>query len=209
MTLRLVNLGLPKSGTSTLARALRRGGLSCADHKVTTRTDKLPKTDAYVGDLLYRGLFDLSDPAAYLDGFDTVSEMSVVRDGQSIWPQTDFAIIDALRRLHPDLLFVATVRDAFAMSQSMLGWSNLGDRLHRTNIPGLPAGFGDTTKARMQWIDAHHAHLRTLFANDDRFLELDVGADRARDTLAAFLSIDLPWWGRRNANPVNRSWEAT
>lgn len=205
MSLKLVNLGLPKSGTSTLARALRRGCLSCADHKIIPRTDKVPKTETYVGQLMYQGLYDLADPAAYLDGFDTVSEMSVLREGKSIWPQTDFAIIDALRRLHSDLLFVATRRDAFQMSQSMLAWSNLGDRLEKTDIPGLPAGFGETSKARTQWIEAHHAHLRALFAGDDRFLELDVAAEDAREKLAGFMGIDLPWWGRRNANPMTNA----
>ena len=205
MSLKLVNLGLPKSGTSTLARALRRGCLSCADHKIIPRTEKIAQTEAYVGELMYQGLYDVGDPAAYLEGFDSVSEMSVLREGKSIWPQTDFAIIDALRRLHPDLKFVATRRDAFGMSQSMLAWSNLGDRLEKTDIPGLPAGFGETSKARMQWIEAHHAHLRALFAGDDRFLELDVAAEDARAQLADFLGIDLPWWGRINANPMTQA----
>ena len=208
MSLKLVNLGLPKSGTTTLARALRRGSLSCADHVITPRTDMLDKTEAYVGDLMYRGLYDLGDPAAYLEGFDTVSEMSVLREGKSIWPQTDFAIIDSLRTLYPDLLFVATRRNAFHMSQSMLAWSNLGDRLEETNIPGLPAGFGETSKARMQWIDAHHAHLRALFAGDARFLELDVAAPDARETLSRFLGVTLPWWGRTNTNPLTARREA-
>ncbi|WP_050930530.1 hypothetical protein [Aestuariivita boseongensis] len=205
MSLRLVNLGLPKSGTSTLARALRRGCLSCADHKITPRTDKIDNSETYVGELMYQGLYDLGDPAAYLEGFDSISEMSVLREGKSIWPQTDFAIIDALRRLHPDLLFVATKRDAFKMSQSMLAWSNLGDRLEKTDIPGLPAGFGETSKARMQWIEAHYAHLRAIFGDDPRFLELDVAAEDARGRLAAHLGIDLPWWGRRNSNPLTKA----
>ncbi len=158
---------------------------------------------------MYQGLYDTGDPAAYLEGFDTVSEMSTLRDGKSLWPQTDFAIIDALRRLHPDLLFVATKRDAFKMSQSMLAWSNLGDRLEKIDIPGLPAGFGATTKARTQWIEAHHAHLRALFQGDDRFLELDVAAPDARAQLSAFLGRDLPWWGKRNRNPLTKTPEAT
>jgi len=209
MSLVVVNLGLPKSGTSTLARALRRGSLSCADHKVTPRTDKVEKTETYVGHLMYQGLFDLGDPAAYLDGFDSVSEMSALREGKSLWPQTDFAIIDALRHLHPELLFVATKRDAFKMSQSMLAWSNLGERLEKTDIPGLPAGFGETTKARMHWIEAHYAHLRALFKGDDRFLELDVAAPDARKQLSAFLGRDLPWWGKRNRNPLIKTAEAS
>ena len=32
--LRVINLGLPKSGTTTLARALRKAGLHVADHRI-------------------------------------------------------------------------------------------------------------------------------------------------------------------------------
>ena len=204
MSLRLVNLGLPKSGTSTLARALRRAGWSCADHRM--QSDGHAK--AYVGKLIYDGLYDLGDPAALLTGYDSISEMSAMRDGLTLWPQTDFAVIDAFRRLHPDLKFVATRRESFAISQSMLGWSNLGDRLAAASIPGLPAGYGETTKARTAWIDGHYAHLRAIFTGSDRFLELDMGADDARAQLSAFIGRDLPWWGRRNANPLTHPAES-
>ena len=208
MSLRVVNLGLPKSGTSTLARALRRGCLSCADYKITPRTDKVPETEVYVGELMYRGYFDTGDPAVYLEGFDSVSEMSVLGDGRSVWPQTDFPLIQALRDLHPELRFVATWRDPFRMSQSMLAWSNMGERLERADIPGLPAGFGTTSKSRIQWIEGHYAHLKALFQGDARFLLLDVAAPNAREKLSAHLGIDLPWWGRRNTNPLARETEA-
>ena len=34
MSLRVVNLGLPKTGTTTLARALKMAGFKVADHRV-------------------------------------------------------------------------------------------------------------------------------------------------------------------------------
>ena len=117
-------------------------------------------------------------------------------------------MIDALRRRYPDLKFVATRRDAFEMSQSMIAWSNLGDRLVAQDIPGLPAGYGETTRARVDWIEAHYAHLRALFSGDNRFLELDVAAADARDQLAAHLGRKLPWWGRRNSNPLTKERES-
>lgn len=153
---------------------------------------------------MYRGFFDLGDPAAYLEGFDSVSETSVVGHGKSLGPQMDFAIIDSLRRLHPDLLFVATRRDAGAMSRSILAWNNLGERLEKAEIPGLPKGFGGTSKARITWIEGHYAHLRCIFTGDPRFLDLDVAAEDAREQLSAFLDVNLPWWGRRNANPLSK-----
>ena len=132
--------------------------------------------------------------------------MSVLRDGISLWPQTDFALIEALRQTCPDLKFLASRRDTFALSQSMLAWSDLGStRLPAHDIPGLPAGFGETTKERAQWIDGHYAHLQRIFAGDPAFLEYDVADPEARQKISAFLGTDLPWWGRSNVNPLSRT----
>ncbi len=206
MTLRVVNLGLPKTGTTTLARALRRAGLHVADHRIRPRqTEDASMKDAYVGDLLYKGFFETGNPSHHLQAFDAVTEMSVLRMGHSLWPQMDFSIIDALRLNNPKLKFLASSRDYFALSQSMLAWSDLGTaRLPASDIPGLPQGYGETTKEREQWIAGHYAHLRALFVDDERFLEYDIADPMARHKVERFLGIPLPWWGRANANPLSR-----
>lgn len=203
MSLIVVNLGLPKSGTTTLARALRLSGLKVADHRIRDKqATETAVQGAYVGDLLYRGFYDTGDPAALIPDFTAISEMSVLRDGRSVWPQMDFALIQALRVHHPGVKFLASRRDAFAMSQSMLGWSDLGtSRLPQHDIPGLPAGFGETSKEREQWINGHYATLRQLFAGSDDFLEYDVN-EQSPVVISAFLGRDLPWWGRLNRNPL-------
>jgi len=173
MSLRVVNLGLPKTGTTTLARALRRSGMHVADHRIRAKqTENTELHGAYVADLLYRGFYETGDPGAYLTDFQAISEMSVLREGRSLWPQMDFALIDALRTHHPGVKFLASNRDPFALSQSMLAWSDLGTaRLPGSNVPGLPEGYGETSAERIQWIKGHYAHLRALFAGDDSFLE--------------------------------------
>ena len=203
MILRVVNLGLPKSGTTTLARALRHAGFRTADHRIRPRqTTDATLHHAFVGELLYRGYFQCGDPGAFLQEFDAVSEISCLGDGKSLWPQTDFGVIDALRRYHPGVKFVATWRAPFELSQSMLAWSDLGTgRLPAEAIPGLPPGFGDTTKERETWITAHYRHLRHIFRGDPSFLELDIAAPDAADRLSAHLGVDLPWWGHANRNP--------
>lgn len=207
MSLVVVNLGLPKSGTTTLARALRRSGLRVADHRIRGRqTKNTAIIDAYVGELLYNGYYDSGDPAALIPEFAAISEMSVLRKGRSIWPQTDYALISALKHHHPEVKFLASRRDAFAMSQSMLGWSDLGTaRLPQKDIPGLPAGFGETSKQREQWINGHYATLRHLFKNSPDFLEYDVSDDNAPQLIGEFLGRKMPWWGKLNTNPVLKS----
>lgn len=204
MSLSVINLGLPKTGTTTFARALKEAGLKTADHRIRRfQTSDNSKQGAFVADLLYRGYFETGDPATHLAEFDAVSEMSCLREGKSLWPQMDFAIIDALRRHNPDAAFVATRRPTWDVSLSMLGWSDLGvARIPEGDIPGLPKGYGETSKERETWIDAHYAHLATVFAGDAKYLELDVTARDARQQLADHVGHDLPWWGQANKGKV-------
>ncbi|KIC48548.1 hypothetical protein [Tateyamaria sp. ANG-S1] len=205
MTLKVVNLGLPKTGTTTLARALRRTGMRVADHRIRPRqTENTELHDAFVADLLYRGYFETGDPGFYFDGFDGISEMSLLREGRSLWPQMDFGLIMAIRAHHPGVKFLASSRDPFNLSQSMLAWSDLGTaRLPAGNIPGLPEGFGETSVERMQWIEAHYAHLRAIFRDDEDFLEYDIADPDAKDLIGGFLETPIHWWGKTNVNKLN------
>jgi hypothetical protein len=198
MPLKLMNLGLPKSGTTTLGQALTAAGLRVADWKVRAGQSTVR---GYVGRLMYDGWFSTGDPWQHLSDFDAATECSIVRDGLNLWPQTDWGLISALRHRHPGIRFVLTVRPAARISDSMGRWSNLGRRrLPDAAVPGLPEGYGATDAQRIRWIEGHHAFCRQVFAGADDFLELPVEAPDARDRLAGFLGIDLPWWGVANAN---------
>jgi hypothetical protein len=207
---RIINLGLPKSGTTTLAHALRIAGLRIADYRIRKRqTPDRTLHNAFVGEMMYQGYFTTGDPLHGLDLFDGFSEISTLREGVSYWPQMDFGLIEAIRTHHPGARFLATWRPPEALSNSMLRWSNLGsERLPEGHVPGLPAGFGNKPEHRVQWICAHYAHLERLFTNDPAFLMLDVGARGAADTLGAFVGRDIPWWGKANRNPSKPSRES-
>ncbi|WP_323785343.1 sulfotransferase [Thalassovita sp.] len=198
--LRVINLGLPKSGTTTLARAMKIAGLKTADYRIRRRqTQNIDLHGAFVGKLMYDGYFHSGDPLSLMQEFDAFTEVNALREGLSLWPQTDWGIIDAIRQHHPGAKFLLSYRDPKAISDSMLRWSNLGvERLPKNAIPGLPLGYGETGHERVQWIEAHHAHIRKLFAGDDGFLEYDLADKSAKDKIADFLGIDLKWWGRAN-----------
>lgn len=203
MRLRVVNLGLPKSGTTTLAHALKLAGLRVADYRIRRRqTPEAERHNAYVADLMYRGYFETGDPLAHMDDFDGFSEVSCLTPFRTLWPQTDFGLIQSIRAAHPGVRFVASRRDARAMSDSMLRWSNLGtERLPAGDVPGLPAGYGATTRERITWIDGHYAHLRAVFAGDPAFLDYDTAEPDSPARIAAHIGRDLPWWGKANRNP--------
>lgn len=202
--LRVINLGLPKSGTTTLGRALKMAGLKTADYRIRAHQvkDDDERNAAFVGDLMYRGYFHTGDPLAHLEDFDGFAEISTLRGGRSLWPQMDFGLIRAIRKNHPGTRFLASRRDAFDISQSMLAWSDMGlDRLPQGTIPGLPEGYGETTKERVQWITSHYENLTQLFENDACFMEFDISDPSAAKKISAHIGIPLPWWGKVNSNP--------
>ncbi|SEL03357.1 hypothetical protein SAMN05444413_105106 [Roseivivax marinus] len=197
----IFNLGLPKTGTTTLARALRRAGLRVADWKIRARqTDDPDLAEAFVGRVLYEDRFASGDPLARLGGFDAITEASALAAGESLWPQTDWALLDAIRTRHPDTRFLLSARDPEKTARSMMRWHDLGtSRLPRNTVPGLPRGFGGTEAELAAWVDGHQRFAAEMFGRG-RFLAFDIEDPGARDEIAAFLRIDLPWWGRANAN---------
>lgn len=207
MGLKVVNLGLPKSGTTTLAKALAHAGYSVADHRLRDREENKPgRRRVFVSDVLYRGLYDYGDPMAMMQEYDALSEISKLHGRHSVWPQFDFGLLLTIRRLHPGVKFIATRRDAVAHSRSIMNWTNLGKtRLPQSHIPGLPPGFGASELEQRRWITNHHLALNQFFRGDDDFLEIDVSAPNSRRRLARFLGHNLPWWGKANVNIRQRA----
>ena len=199
--LRVINLGLPKTGTTTLSRALRRAGLHVADWRIHDRQTKRDDIKGrLVGQILYRDYFETGDPLARLEEFDAVTEMNALRPDNNFWPQTDFGLINALERHHPGVRFVLSRRDPEATARSMMNWGNLGEkRLPDNDVPGLPRGFGGSVSDLMRWIEGHHAFCRRVFAGKGNFMEYDPADPEVRAKLGGFLGIEMPWWGRANA----------
>lgn len=198
--LRVVNLALPKTGTTTLTDALRHAGLSVADWRIrpgqSTRSD-IPRM--HIGKIVYDDYYASGDPLARLDEFDVINEMSAVREDRSLWPQTDWGLISAIRAHHPGVKFILTMRDPEKTANSMMRWNNLGKRrLPQADIPGLPRGFGRTEAQLAQWQRAHYAFCHHVFEGAAHFMSYDVEDPDAPDKISAYLGIDLPWWGQSN-----------
>ncbi|WP_293573132.1 sulfotransferase [Phaeobacter sp.] len=197
----VINLGLPKSGTTTLATALSAGGFSVADHRLKERESRSDPDQerVFVGALLYQGLYESGDPMALMPEYDALAEISYIYGKHSVWPQFDFALLQALRHHHPEVKFIATRRDTAQHARSITFWSNLGtQRLPNSTVPGLPVGYGKTRDQQMRWIDGHYGALAQWFRNDPGYLEIDVADPDAQAAVSAFVGCDLPWWGKTN-----------
>jgi len=197
-SLRVVNLGLPKSGTTTLGEALKQAGMKVADWKIRPGQSQMR---GFVGKLMYDGWFKSGDPLQFLTDFNAFTEIDVIREGKNYWPQSDWALLSAIRALYPGTKFVLTHRDPVKHADSMRRWSNLGTfRLPENAVPGLPPGVGRAPGELERWIEGHAMFCRHVFTGAPDFLEYDIEDPAAHDRLADFLGIDLPWWGTANAN---------
>lgn len=204
--LKIVNLGLPKSGTTTLGEALKRAGLQVADWRIDTGQSRDGQLDGrFVGELMYDGYFRHGDPLALMPEFAAFTEIDVLRTGMNLWPQCDFGLISAIRQHHPGARFILTHRDSARLSHSIGRWSNMGTtRLPGNDIPGLPQGYGASDAERMRWIEGHYAFCRAIFRGADDFLEYDVEDTGAPGRISAYLGLELPWWGVADAATKTR-----
>lgn len=194
----VVNLGLPKSGTTTLAKALHRAGFKVADWMVREEDGR---KRGFVGRLMYLGYFETGDPLQFMQDRDAFTEISVVRRGRNYWPQMDWALLDAIRKHHPGTKFTLSWRDPAKHADSMRRWSNLGrTRLPESHVPGLPMLHGDEPGELERWIEGHHTFCRHVFRGDPDFMEYEVSDTDAQSKLSAHLGVDLPWWGQANVN---------
>lgn len=197
--LKVINLGFPKSGTTTLGEALKQAGMRVADWKIRPGQSKTMR--GFVGRLMYTGYYKTGDPLHYLHDFDAFTEIEVVREGKNLWPQTDWALLAAIRAHHPGAKFILSWRDPAKHADSMRRWSNLGrTRLPANAVPGLPEGFGAEPGELERWIEGHIAFCRQVFRGSKDFLDYDIADPQAKDRIADFLGLDLPWWGKANTN---------
>ena len=204
----IISLSLPKSGTTTLADALREAGLRVADWRIRRHeTDTVAIQDQLVAQLMYEDYFDSGDPLARLGEFDAITEMNAVNKNVSFWPQMDVGLLTTIERLYPNVRFLLSRRDPEKTARSMLNWNNLAkERLPRNNVPGLPRPWGNQHSHLVRWISSHYAFCDRLFEGRDHFLAVNPEDNDAAEQISAFLDVDLPWWGRSN---TTEEWLAT
>lgn len=196
----IISLSLPKSGTTTLAVALRHAGLKVADWRIRRHeTETVALHDQLIGPLMYEDYFRSGDPLARLGEFDAITEMNAVNKNLSVWPQMDSGILAAIQEHYPQVRFLLSRRDPERVANSIMNWNNLGkERLPRADVPGLPRPFGGEVSDLVRWVKGHYAFCETVFRDNPNFLAYELEAPDVRDRISDFLGLPLPWWGAAN-----------
>ena len=194
--MKLMAIGFPKSGTTSLTRSLETSGLKAAHWQ----DDKY----RFVGQLIYHAVVNGLDPFAHLQGYDAVTQADVClpRRGMNYWPNLDFAVLRAIRRAHPTCLFVLNYRRPEAICESLMNWRGMQTRLERSEIPGLPAGAGATREQLMTWIENHFDACRAYFATDDHFIEIDIESPDVPQQLGRALGTQIKGWADHKPDAI-------
>lgn len=189
---RLLLVGLPKSGTTTVHRALTESGLTSAHYKWQ---------GVFCGELMYRSYLRGVDPLLWLPECVTQADVCSMADRINLWPQMDYGLLDKVREVHPEIVLALNTRDPDAVIRSITGWKDYRSRLVRADVPGLPVGAGREDDELRDWIVNHYQRMRFYFESRKvRSVEFDIAWKEAPDILGAALGIKLAWWGVENAS---------
>lgn len=198
----IISLSLPKSGTTALARALRKAGRSVIDWRIRKRqTDDPALAGRFIAEVMYEDYFDSGDPLARLTNYDAISEMNAVNGQVSMWPQTDSGLLAAILTHHPDTKFLLSMRKPEAVAKSIMGWNTLGEvRMPRADVPGLPKPYGGNVDQLSRWVAGHYDFCHRFFQGAPNFLAYDLDDPDVKAQIADFVGFELPWWGKANVN---------
>ena len=189
--MKLFIVGLPKSGTSTIHKAIDCSGMRSVHWKSYSQ-------GLFVGPSIKARYDDGEDPLTDWQGFDAITQADYIDDRVSIWPQMEPEMLAAIRRHHPGCRFLLNYRDPEAVVASVMQWGDLRYRLSKLGAPGLPPGAAETDNGLLEWIEKHYRQVRARHANDPLFCEIDIAASDARKRLGDFIGLPIEWWGVEN-----------
>ncbi|WP_197018369.1 sulfotransferase [Sphingomonas sp. URHD0057] len=191
--MKLMVIGFPKSGTTSLTEALTASGFRPAHWRT--------HAGRFVGSLIYQAIYRGLEPFALLERYDAITQADVCLPSLQLnfWPNLDFAVLSAIRRAHPTCLLLLNYRRPEAIADGIMKWDDLQQRVAMSSIPGLPVGVGDKREELITWIENHFDACRRFFAGDEHFLELDIESAVAPARLSKALGMEIVGWADRKA----------
>lgn len=193
MSFKALGVGLPKTGTTTLCKALSKAGINA--HHQTFR-----KEYPHIGELMLQAYEEGFLLDEYVGGYtEAVTQLDTLRRGKSIWPQMNHEMLCAFVKQFPNAAIILHTRDPEKTLTSIKRWKDLRTRIERA--PGLYAGCSD--KVVIKWIENHYANMRRIFSHHPLYTEFDIEDPdhEIRHKLEGVLGRTIPWWGIKNANP--------
>jgi len=207
----IINLGFPKSGTSSLFDYYSCGQVASSHHKCKQET---------CGECVFSNLKAGRAPLDECGNYAFYGQLDIDGinyDGQGIWPGNEHALcyfpqISALQELHdayPNASFTLTTRPPAHWLASVTGWSNMQQRLVGCDLPGLPEGAGKTDEELVTWYSDHLNHVRAFVAANPShgpLLEIEIEGYSAGQVLEEATGIPASCWGKANCKSSCKFW---
>ena len=192
----VVLIGFGKSATTTLNNALSSVGYNSFHHDI--RSNPLSK-------LVYESYYKNNDPYLVFDKYSpfALTQIDTLFPELSldIFPQLDYDLLSKGFE-NESVSYILNYRDPDKLVQSFARWKN-GDymsRLIKSDLKGLPAGYGKNKEELILWINNHYSKCRSLFSHSDRFIEVDIESKYFKETVESFLGVNFNSWGMYNKN---------
>ena len=182
-----INLGFPKSGTSSLYDYYTCGNVGSSHHKCKLET---------CGECVFANVEAGRAPLDSCGNYAFYGQLDIDGigyDSEGSWPGDKHALcyfpqLSALQELHdayPTARFTLTTRPPAHWLASVDGWG-LRDRLVDCNLPGLPEGKGADDQELMAWFSSHLDTVREFVAANPShgpLLEIDIEDDSTGQVL--------------------------
>ena len=186
----VIVVGLPKTGTTSVARYFKCGGGRRVSHW-------LCKDNELCGPIIRNNVRSGKPPLFETGNFDVYAQMDV-EDPPCYFPQVE--ALDEIHKAHPNSTFIFNSRNISSWVKSVRGWNNMGNRLTQCNITGFPAGVGKTDAELMGFYYSQLQRVRDFVAlhPSHRLVEVQIDSPDAGMVMKNAFGIDKKCWGRTN-----------
>lgn len=196
-----LNLGFPKTGTSSLHKFFECGGLRSAHY----RCNRVDSCARCIRQSVEAGGEPLE--LCELGGnnkFDVYAQM----DDGHYFPQIE--VLDDIVAAYPEATLFLTFRNMTKWYNSLKKWPprkrgpHLNDKLRENNITGFPTGVGKNVSEFSDWFCNHVQRVRRV-VNDNPSLtlvEVDIEDSNIAKRMSDMFEIDESCWGHANVNPI-------
>lgn len=154
----IINIGMPKTGTSSLSTFLNQQGFRCAQWQVgDTKIGNEMELSIRSGRQLFGDYLSDFNCITQLDCCDWVSQAENL--SKCIWPQHD--LLSELVSRYPAAKYVYTTRNTTTWFDSVSRWGDFLDRIRFSNTPGLQYGASDADIKK--WYEAKQETAQRFF----------------------------------------------
>ncbi len=195
-----LNLGFPKTGTSSLHKFFECGGLRSAHY----RCNRIDSCARCIRQSVEAGGAPLELCELGGNNIDVYAQM----DDGNYFPQIE--VLDDIVAAYPEATLFLTFRNMTKWYNSLKKWPprkrgpHLNDKLRENNITGFPTGVGKNVSEFSEWFCNHVQRVRRV-VNDNPSLtlvEVDIEDANIAKRMSDMFEIDKNCWGHANVNPI-------